>query len=138
MAELYTEWDSTLLSNPGAPVAYSRGCQPGYAAEFVPPGSALAVALRPNDPSGTWIRCRWIDVGAGAPNPDAAAIEGDTQKSWAETGGIITGANADTAKQVRDAVKAAAPSWLTVNLGLVAVIVGGGVLLFFLYGPRRL
>jgi hypothetical protein len=128
-AEIFAEWDRSLSSNPDTPLVYNKGCQPGYGAEFVAAGQPMAVPYDPAAPSGTWIRCRAIA------NVTAAAIASETGTSFAEEVGIYTGAVGDTVSQVTQTVKAAIPSWATVNLALVALALGA--VAYVVFSARR-
>lgn len=127
MTDTWTEWDPTLQTNPGAATPNNRGCGDGYGAEYVAPGQAMAVALRPGDPNGTWIRCRYVGTAT------AADIASETGTSVGESIGIATGAIGDTLKQIKEGL----PTGFDLKLGLVVVGIAAIAVLAVLYGPRR-
>lgn len=126
-AETWTEWDPTLLTNPGAATPVNRGCHDGYGAEFVAPGQPMAMPYRPSNPNDAWIRCRYVGTAT------AAAIESETGNSAGEIAGIFTGAAHDTFDQIKQAL----PSGFDLKLGLIGAVFLGVVVLVVLYGPRR-
>ena len=88
MTDALVEWDPTLQANPNASVEFSQGCPVGYFAEFVAPGTRMAVVVDPANPGGTWVRCRQL---AGVTAADVVNDAGGTSPA-----AILGGAIADT------------------------------------------
>jgi hypothetical protein len=96
------------------------GCPPGYACQFVAPGSDSALPY-PGGNGSTWVRCRLIATTTPATTP----VESGT--SWAEWFGIGTGAVRDTAADVAGA--APTLGWLGLGGVGLALVVGLGIVL---------
>lgn len=126
--ELYLEYDPAVLDGVrGHRQSPNSGCPPNYAAEFVAPGTAMAIAYDPASPGSTWIRCRYV------PGISADQIQAETGTSLGEQVGIVTGAVGDTIQQAQQKVKDILPG-LGIGLGGLGLIAAAVV--FILYGPR--
>ena len=88
MTDAFVEWDPTLQANPNASVEFSQGCPVGYFADYVPPGSRMAVVVDPANPGGAWLVCRQL---AGVTAADVVNDAGGTSPA-----AILGGAIADT------------------------------------------